>query len=227
MKTSTPHPVIWRELHTTDIDGAKTYYGRLLGWRFQTEKAARFVWGEGAGAYHLIESGGEIHGGMALLGGGGAHWLSYVRVADVDAALDRAEALGGTVIRGRFDVPGVGVNAVIADPRGARIGIAAPSYAYPYPAGVFLRDHLFTDDPAGAAAFYNDLFGWTLSEKAALGVSAREGGGASAWTPVLAVSRLDAALARAAELGGVIQRVDGLALAVDPQGAVAVLETQS
>ena len=239
MTASPARAVIWRELHTIDIDAAKAYYAGLLGWRFQAEQATRFAWGDGAGVYHLIEAGGEIHGGMAPLGGGGAHWLCYVQVQDVEAALDEAEKLGATVIRAAFDVPGVGVNAVIADPGGARIGLSAPSYDYPYPAGVFLRDHLFTDDPARAASFYKDLFGWALpvegavegsgegSAEGAFGVSARPADCATPfWAPVLAVSNVDTALARAAALGGVVRSRTGapyedrFALTADPQSAV-------
>ena len=238
MTASPARAVIWRELHTTDIDAAKAYYAALLGWRFQAEQATRFAWGDGAGVYHLIEAGGEIHGGMAPLGGGGAHWLAYVQVQDVEAALDEAEKLGATVIRAAFDVPGVGVNAVIADPGGARIGLSAPSYDYPYPAGVFLRDHLFTDDPARAASFYKDLFGWTLpaggAAEGALGVSARPADcDASFWAPVLAVPNVNTALARATALGGVGRSRTGapyedrFALTADPQGAVFGLEARA
>lgn len=234
MTASPTRAVIWRELHTTDIDAAKAYYAGLLGWRFQAEQATRFAWGDGAGVYHLIEAGGEIHGGMAPLSGGAAHWLSYVQVQDVEAALDEAEKLGATVVRAAFDVPGVGVNAVIADPGGARIGLSAPSYDYPYPAGVFLRDHLFTDDPAGAASFYKGLFGWSLSAEGALGVSERPADcDASFWAPVLSVPNVDRALARATELGGVgrsrtgAPHEDQLVLTVDPQGAVFGLEART
>ena len=228
MTASPAHAVIWRELHTTDIETAKAYYAGLLGWRFRAEQATRFAWGDGAGVYHLIEAGEEIHGGMAPMGEGDACWLSYVQVPDVETALVRAEGLGATIVRAAFDVPGVGVNA---DPGGARIGLSAPSYDYPYPAGVFVRDHLFTDDPAGAASFYKDLFGWTLSGQGAFGASRRAADcDASFWTPVLAVSNVDAALARATELGGVGQsrmgapHKDQFALTADPQGAVFGLE---
>ena len=238
MTASPARAVIWRELHTTDIDAAKAYYAALLGWRFQAEQATRFAWGDGAGVYHLIEAGGEIHGGMAPLGGGGAHWLSYVQVQDVEAALNEAEKLGATVIRAAFDVPGVGVNAVIADSGGARIGLSAPSYDYPYPVGVFLRDHLFTDDPARAASFYKDLFGWSLSAdgstQGALGVSARPADCATPfWAPVLAVPNVDRALAQAADLGSVGRSRTGaphegqVALTADPQGAVFGLEARA
>lgn len=230
--TASPAPaVIWRELHTPDIEAAKAYYAGLLGWRYQAEQATRFAWGDGAGVYHLIEAGGEIHGGMAPLSGGAAHWLSYVQVQDVEAALSKAEKLGAAIVRAAFDVPGVGVNAVIADPGGARIGLSAPSYDYPYPAGVFRRDHLFTHDADGAALFYKDLFGWTLSAGGALGVSGRPADfSTSFWAPVLAVSNVGTVLAHATELGGFIRSggdesdKDKFTLTADPQGAVFGLE---
>ena len=217
-------PVIWHELHTPDIDGAKAYYGGLMGWRFQTEHAASFAWGEGAGAYHLIEAGGGVHGGMAALEGGGAHWLYYVRVDDVEAVLEKARDLGATIERPAFEVPGVGGNAVIADPGGARIGLSAPSYVAPPPAGVFLRDHLLTVDLEGAASFYGELCGWTLTVEGASGASLKEAtDGPSLWAPVLAVPDGEEALAHILE--GVIGRVHGCTLIAGPEGAVVGVET--
>ena len=223
------HRIIWHELHTPDIDAAKADYGDLMGWRFQTEQAADFAWGDGPGAYHLIEAGGAIHGGMAALEDGDAHWLAYVRVDDVEAALAKAQALGATVARPAFETPGVGVNAVIADPGGARIGLSAPSYSFPPPAGVFLRDHLLTDDLGAAASFYRDLFGWTLPATGALGASRPEAvDGPALWVPVLAAP--DGGLARAARLVAaradrVRARLDGYVLLADARGAVFGLET--
>lgn len=221
MGKSHTHSIIWRELHANKVEQPKQFYQQLLGWRFKVEKAMNFAWGEGAGEYFLIEASGEIHGGFAQVGDAGAYWLSYVQVDDVEAAVRHAEKLGATIVKAPFDVPGVGVNAVIADPVGALIGVSAPSYSSPPPAGVFVCDHLLTDDHVGAKSFYKELFGWAFSEGESVSISDQALDGASSlWAPVLAVSHLDDTIASASDLGSVIQRLDGYALVVEPSGAV-------
>jgi predicted enzyme related to lactoylglutathione lyase len=46
---------------------------------------------------------------------------------DVDARLKAAKAAGAKVLRGSFDVPGVGRIAIIQDPGGAAIGWMTPA----------------------------------------------------------------------------------------------------
>jgi uncharacterized protein len=52
-------------------------------------------------------------------------WGSCVTVADVDATARQAIALGGRVIRGPEDIPGVGRFAVAAEPQGAVVNVIA------------------------------------------------------------------------------------------------------
>ena len=54
------------------------------------------------------------------------HWLGYVTVADVDATVKKADALGGQVCMPPMDVPTVGRIAILQDPPGASIGIFQP-----------------------------------------------------------------------------------------------------
>jgi hypothetical protein len=48
-----------------------------------------------------------------------SHWSIYIQVEDVDAIVDRAQALGGSLCFPAFDAPGVGRLARIDDPSGA------------------------------------------------------------------------------------------------------------
>ena len=48
-----------------------------------------------------------------------SHWLSYVRVNDVDEAANAAKAAGGRVVNGPMEVPGGDWIAQIIDPQGA------------------------------------------------------------------------------------------------------------
>jgi len=54
-----------------------------------------------------------------------------VTVTDVDATARRAVELGGKVVHGPQDIPGVGRMAVIIDPQGAALNVIA----YSQPAG--------------------------------------------------------------------------------------------
>ena len=84
----------WNELLTTDVKGAKAFYGELLGWDLQDVKP------DGAD-YTLIKLGEkEIGGVMAIPAqatGMPPAWGSYVTVSDVDALLPRVEKLGGKI----------------------------------------------------------------------------------------------------------------------------------
>jgi len=53
-------------------------------------------------------------------------WAVNVRVTDADATAERARALGGTVLLGPLDTPGLR-SAVIADPQGALTAVSAPA----------------------------------------------------------------------------------------------------
>lgn len=77
----------WFEIGVADAAKARTFYGGVLGWEFETAGA------EDAGA--VIRTGGVdggLHGGDP-----GATPYVFFRVDDMDAALDRVRELGGKV----------------------------------------------------------------------------------------------------------------------------------
>lgn len=57
------------------------------------------------------------------LAGGGAAWLSYVLVTDLEATCQRAEQSGGRVERAPVVVPEMGSFASVVDPSGARLAL--------------------------------------------------------------------------------------------------------
>jgi uncharacterized protein len=111
-----------------------------------------------------------------------------------------------------------------------------------YPAGTFSWVDLATTDVDGARDFYTALFGWAADDDAGgtmlrrdgslvsaifpLSDESRASGAPPSWTSYVAVSDVDATMARAVELGGSVARdafdlgdVGRVALVVDPQGA--------
>ena len=100
-----------------------------------------------------------------------AHWLSYMSVADVDASVEKAKALGGGVLAGPLDVDSRGRAAVLRDPQGAPFGLVHLSAGDPVdpPApieGTFFWNEYLTKDLDAALAFYNGLvpFEMTVSK---------------------------------------------------------------
>ena len=110
----------WSELITTDVAGARKFYGELLGWQFKDMPM-------GDATYTVIGAGGKDVGGImhtpANAGDMPPTWGSYVTVDDVDARSGVAKKLGGKVIVPPTDIPGVGRFAVIQDPQGAMISL--------------------------------------------------------------------------------------------------------
>ena len=76
--------------------------------------------------YATVDTGGEggIAGGIgAVPDGGSGHVTFYVQVDDVQAALDKAESLGGSSVGPPMELPGGGMIAVFTDPEGHLVGL--------------------------------------------------------------------------------------------------------
>lgn len=118
---------MWNELATTDPEACKAFYEKLLGWT-----AEEMPMPDMSGVYTVFKADGVEAAGMLKMDGEQfagipPHWLSYIQVDDVDAAVAQAQELGGSVKTPAIDVPGVGRFAVIADPSGAVVALMTPS----------------------------------------------------------------------------------------------------
>ena len=78
-----------------------------------------------AGTYTIFMQGEQPTGGCMTLPQEGAppHWMSYVKVDDVDASTNKAKELGAKVFVQPTDIPDIGRFSVIADPSGATLGL--------------------------------------------------------------------------------------------------------
>ena len=110
----------WNELMTTDVNAAKEFYGKLLGWTHEDMNP-------GGMDYTMSKAGDtEVAGIMAMPAEAGKMppmWGAYVTVDDVDASAEQAEALGGKLVMGPQDIPDVGRFCVICDPQGAALSL--------------------------------------------------------------------------------------------------------
>lgn len=115
-------PVVHFEIVGGDPAMLRGYYADLFGWEFDVGDAATDAVSR-PGEYGFVEGVG-INGGV---GGGVGHEsraLFYVGVPDVEAALGKAEKLGGTRLMGPEGTPGALVVGHFADPEGNLIGVA-------------------------------------------------------------------------------------------------------
>ena len=131
-------------LQARDPSRAQTFYRELLGWEI----------GEGG---RCLVGGREV----AVITRSTApapvpsHWLPFLGVDDVDAAVAQALKHGGQVRR-----HALAREAIIVDPRGAAFGLRSDGKD----SGVFAWNELLTDDCDAASHFYAALGGFEIDK---------------------------------------------------------------
>lgn len=121
-------PVVHFEIIGTDPAQLRSYYGELFGWTFAIGDATTDAVSQ-PGTYGFVDgstTGGGINGGIGGGEGYEGRVLFYVEVPDVEAALVRAESLGGKRRMGPEGTPGSLVVGQFTDPEGHLIGVAGP-----------------------------------------------------------------------------------------------------
>lgn len=111
----------WHELATTDHRAAFAFYAQLTGWQSQVEMDMGPL-----GIYHIFGRGAQQLGGIYDKPAdmpAPPHWLLYVRVPDLGAALERVKAEGGQVLNGPTEVPGGDFVAQCMDPQGGAFAL--------------------------------------------------------------------------------------------------------
>jgi hypothetical protein len=113
------NPVVHFEINAGDAGKMQSYYASLFGWKVDASNPMN---------YGLVDtdSGGQgIAGGIGPAEAGPPYTIFYVQVPDVQAALDRAVSLGGSVVTPVQVIPGMVTLAIFADPEGNQVGIVA------------------------------------------------------------------------------------------------------
>lgn len=161
-----PHGLFsWTDISLPDPEKGRDFYASLFGWEAEDQFDP-----DGNYIYTMFSLGGESVAGLgprpeAMAASGiPPMWQSYISVDDVDAALERVSAHGGTVIMPAMDVFTSGRMAVIADPTGAAVSLwqsgdhkgAGVFNAH----GAMTWNELATRDAAAAKRFYAAVFGW-------------------------------------------------------------------
>jgi predicted enzyme related to lactoylglutathione lyase len=231
----------WVDTWQDDAAAALDFYAGLFGW----EAAA-------GPSYSMGRLRGRDAAGFGspCPDGAPAQWTTYVWVADADATAAAARDAGGTVVTEPFDALDGGRIAILADPGGAVFGVWQPdehggAQVVNEPSA-WAMSMLLTGDVDTAAAFYGALFDWETEAfgpatmfrlPGFVGGEAAQpvprdvvavmapGDGRPRWQPDFWVDDIEAAVARAGELGGSIVEpvsaspVGKTAVLADPAGA--------
>jgi uncharacterized protein len=113
-------PVVHFEVVGKDGDKLKSYYAEMFDWQINDDNPMK---------YGLVEA-AEGSVGLGIAGGIGqgpegyeGHVTFYVEVPDVEAALAKAESLGGTRIMGPETIMGELTLGQFRDPEGNVVGL--------------------------------------------------------------------------------------------------------
>ena len=203
-------------LYTRDMTRSRAFYERWLpAWSFEQAGAdQRFatIRCNGLAVAHVYEIGPDAD-----------EWVPMVRVDDVDASVQAAEALGATLVD-RHDIAGVARVARLRDRESALFGLWQPApdvgAADTTSVGSLWWLEVLTRDADTAVSFYGSLFAWQPRATAFAPfdryiVFERDGqqeGGAlpigaewdvpPRWNTIVAVADADAACREAEALGG-------------------------
>ncbi len=229
----------WIDLGTTDVSGAKAFYGELLGW-----ETADLPAGDRSFTVFRLR-GHDVAGMHRHREGEDSGWDSAVAVDDVDAATARARELGATVLHEPGDLPGVARTARIADPGGAVLGLSERrghlGAGLVDDVGAWNWNELVSPAIQAAGEFYGGLFGWSAAANPgpiprtsfSLGELLIGGGHAPTpqegeaprWTVSFMVADADQSVAAVERLGGSVLLppvevpVGKFAIVADPAGA--------
>jgi uncharacterized protein len=243
---------VWYELITPDIEAAKVFYTKVMGWGALDVSAPGrayilFTVGQApvCGLMDLPETAKEM--------GGKPCWVGYVNVNDVDTAAEQIARLGGAVRVPPADIPGIGRFAVFADPQSVTLALLTSlSRDHEKPAersapGRVSWHELVATDWEQALAFYSEIFGWQKGsfDQGLMGTyqlfsaGGQTVGGmftkppttpAPFWLYYFYVDDIDAAMKRVVAGGGqILEAVEvpggnWIARCTDPQGAMFALE---
>lgn len=156
--------VIWADLITPDLGGAKRFYGGLFGWTFSDIQLGDTYYSvallDGAPVGGLVQR--TIRPGKRRQ----PAWLTFISTRDVDEAVRVTLAHGGKVLAQPRTYPQRGRQAVLADPQGAVFAVLQSSSGDPPDVlaepGDWIWSSLVTRDPGSDAAFYQAVFGYEV-----------------------------------------------------------------
>jgi uncharacterized protein len=115
-------PVVHFEVIGKDGEKLRSYYSELFGWEFDSDNPMN---------YGIVQRDGNVSADGVGIGGGVAsapegydgHVTFYIGVPDVEAALAKAESLGGSRVMGPEKVMEEVEIGLFNDPEGHLVGV--------------------------------------------------------------------------------------------------------
>jgi uncharacterized protein len=119
-------PVVHFEVIGKDGAALRSYYSDLFGWQIDADNPMN---------YGIVQRDGNVSADGSGIGGGvgqgpngyGGHVTFYIEVPDVEAALAKAERLGGTRVMGPEQIMDTVELGQFTDPEGHLIGVVKTS----------------------------------------------------------------------------------------------------
>jgi predicted enzyme related to lactoylglutathione lyase len=114
----------WHELMTTDAPAAMKFYSQVFGWQPSDPVDMGPI-----GMYYMFNRPHGMIGGMMNkppeMANVPPNWQIYFRVPDINVAVERIKANGGTILNGPMEVPGGDWVLNAMDPQGGAFSLHA------------------------------------------------------------------------------------------------------
>ncbi len=154
----------WADAMFKDLEGAKSFYGELLGWTF----------GEAAGEYgnytQAYSDGKAVAAVVPPMPGDDvpSAWCLYFASKDVRKTAEKITGAGGTLIMEPMQVGSFGSMALAREPSGAVFGVWQADdhkgFEKTGEPGAYCWAEVFTRDPDTADAFLKDVFPYSAQK---------------------------------------------------------------
>ncbi|MBQ0718674.1 MAG: VOC family protein [Gammaproteobacteria bacterium] len=237
-----PGKFIWHDLLTPEPKKAGAFYEALFGWQIDYQEH-----------YAVVRNGDKLIAGIVKPNttneaARNGLWIPTASVADVDAAVRRVTANGGTVLKGPLNMGDRGRAVMISDPQRADMLLLSAKGGDPADGkaaiGDWLWDEIWSKDPDSVEAFYAAVLGYDqVMSTDDYTVFLSEGEWRAGirrvkshvkhllWVPVVRVADSVATAKRTKELGGTVLVAPGevpgnadIALIADPTGAFLLIQ---
>jgi predicted enzyme related to lactoylglutathione lyase len=122
----------WNNLMTRDVDAARDFYGQVFSWAAaQPPGAPDFIWNWQVDGQRFPEGlGGLMRMGTDMPSDAPPNWQVYFIVENMETAVEKNKAAGGSLVFGPIDTP-IARMAVVFDPQGATVALLESRYPEP------------------------------------------------------------------------------------------------
>lgn len=117
--------VVHFEIPFDDKNRAMKFYGDVFGWQLTDMPQMSYVMANSVAvdASYRPSEPGAINGGLFPRPKDAPHPVVYMDVPEIDDAIKKVEAAGGTVVTAKTPIPGMGAYARVRDTEGNVVGL--------------------------------------------------------------------------------------------------------